>query len=301
MKKFISKLKNKRLKGNVSLLVILILLASSVISLLSINQIQHLISYWNMTFNYFRSFYIAKAWTELGLTELYHSEAWFDHSVNSWDSIIIENLVWIYTWFDPYFNMTISWNFKHLTNDTRYTNECTGDNKITLGTWEWIMLSLFQDVQGDSNSIKNILDNEHTIYPIDDHYDVNFEYPSWTWWNSYFTFSLFDYFNDGVGEDGEIIEWIGDIVARTWDNLNNFSNQMDKLDSDNDRKYLTIKNSWTGNEIVSFCIYNEDNLIPYSDYLVTVKANYWDMEVWLQSVVKNWVPSWALNVLWQQS
>ncbi len=51
----------KKLSGNVSLLVILILLASSVIALLSINQIQHLLTYGNMTFNYFRSYYLAKA------------------------------------------------------------------------------------------------------------------------------------------------------------------------------------------------------------------------------------------------
>jgi hypothetical protein len=61
MKNFIAKLRNRRLKGNVSLLVIFILLASSVIALLSINQIQRLLTYGNMTFNYFRAFYLAKA------------------------------------------------------------------------------------------------------------------------------------------------------------------------------------------------------------------------------------------------
>jgi len=61
MKNFIAKIRNRRLKGNVSLLVIFILLASSVIALLSINQIQRLLTYGNMTFNYFRAFYLAKA------------------------------------------------------------------------------------------------------------------------------------------------------------------------------------------------------------------------------------------------
>jgi hypothetical protein len=45
MKEALKKIRNKRLKGNVSLLVIFILLASSVISLLSINQIQRLLTY----------------------------------------------------------------------------------------------------------------------------------------------------------------------------------------------------------------------------------------------------------------
>jgi hypothetical protein len=72
MKKLLAKIRNKKLKGNVSLLVIFVLLASSVISLLSINQIQRLLTYGNMTFNYFRAFYLAKAGTELGLTEVYN-------------------------------------------------------------------------------------------------------------------------------------------------------------------------------------------------------------------------------------
>ena len=89
MKRLISKIKYKRLKGNISLLVILILLASSVISLLSINQIQRLLTYWNMTFNYFRAFYLAKAWTELWLTEVYNSGDGFNHSISG-DNLIIQ-------------------------------------------------------------------------------------------------------------------------------------------------------------------------------------------------------------------
>lgn len=291
MKRFIWKIRNKRLKGNVSLLVILILLASSIISLLSINQIQRLISYWNMTFNYFRSFYIAKAWTELGLTEVYHREAWFDHIIDSWDAIVLENLVWIYTWFNPYFKMTISWEFKYLTDDVRFTNGCSGYNKITLGTWEWIMLSLFKDKMGDDNNIINILNDVSEIETVDlDNIKLEDIYWSWSDMDERLTFWLFDYYDSGM--DNIFVETTGS------DNLSRFFRKYeDKLYQEH--KYLTIKNPWTSSGIVSFCISNENKFIPYSDYLVTVQANYWDMEVWLQSVVKNWVPSWALDVLWR--
>ena len=292
MKKFIWKIKNKRLKGNVSLLVILILLASSVISLLSINQIQRLITYWNMTFNYFRSFYIAKAWTELGLTEVYHREAWFNHTIDSWHAIVLENLVWIYTWFNPYFNMTISWEFKHLTDDVRYTNECSGNNIITLGTWEWIMLSLFKDNMGDDSNIISILSDDSDIRPVNLN-DIELEDLIWSWSDpdERLTFWLFDY-DESENMENIFVETTGS------NNLSSFfRGNIGKLEQDH--KYLTIKNPWTSNGIVSFCIYNDNKFIPYSDYLVTVQANYWDMEVWLQSVVKNWVPSWALDVLWR--
>ena len=289
MKKIISKIRNKRLKGNVSLLVIFILLACSVIALLSINQIQHLLTYWNMTFNYFRAFYLAKAWTELGLTEVYYREAWFEQEIGSWDAIVSWNLVWAYSWFNPYFTMNITWEFKHLTNDVRYTDECSGDNRITLGTWEWIVLSLFWDKTEWYDKI--FYDETEEIRAMDDNIKkLTLDWTEWNWWStSYFTFWLFNY--DGWS--------MWNIVVKTWNSLNYFLNEYIKEVS-GERRYLTIKNPWTLDEVVSFCITleNSNHMIPYSDSLITVRGNYGDMEVWLQSVVKKTTPSWSLNVLW---
>lgn len=290
MKEVLKKIRNKRLKGNVSLLVIFILLASSVISLLSINQIQRLLTYWNTTFNYFRAFYLAKAGTELGLTEVYYREAWFEDSINSWDAIVTENLVGVYSGFNPYFTMNIEWDFKVLTDDVRYTNKCDDDYKITLGTWEWIMLSLFND---NTSWIKNILSltDESNIKRLDNNFikSIGMEKIDKELGFQYFTFWLFNY-------DENWDMW--NIIVETGNNLNDFLWR--NIDSVNwDRRYLTIKNPWTWNETVSFCIHNKDNsLIPYSDALITVRGNYGDMEVWLQSVVKKEVPFWAMDVLW---
>jgi len=295
MKKVISIIKNKRLKGNISLLVILILLASSVIALLSINQIQHLITYWNMTFNYFRAFYLAKAGTELWLSEVYYREAWFEHTINSGEAIVSKNLISEqYSGFNPYFTMNISWNFQNLTNDVRYTNDndCTGNNKITLWTWEWIVLWLFKD---DTNDIRAILTwtDESNI----DKYDFigNLKMENIAWENSdnrEFTFWLFDYDDD----------WnMWNIFVETWSDLNSILDHISSFNK-NERIYLSIKNPWSLDEVVSFCITtNNDKPIPYSDSLITVRWNYGDMEVWLQSVVKKTTPSWSLNVLWWQN
>ena len=143
MKTLLAKIRNKKLKGNVSLLVIFILLASSVISLLSINQIQRLLTYGNMTSNYFRAFYIAKAGTELWLTEVYNRGDGFNQ-ILSGDFITTWNFLPEYAWFEPHFNMTITWSFKLLTNDIRETDDCDG-NEIELAPNAWIMLSLFSD------------------------------------------------------------------------------------------------------------------------------------------------------------
>lgn len=289
VKELTSRLKNKKLKGNVSLLIILILLASSVIALLSINQIQHLLTYGNMTFNYFRSYYLAKAWTELWLTEVYYREAWFEDTIESWDEIVTKNLIWDYSSFNPYFTMSISWNFKYITNDIRDSDRCYSGNKILLrawtwGNWEWIMLSLFTD---KTKGMNNILQAESSIIPLPDPFIESLNIVGWDW---KFTFWIFS-FNDGSMEDAIVSAW-------EWKDLGKFLSASLKNLKKNDRKYLTIKNS--SDKDVSFCIkWNGWNEIPNSNSLITVRANYWDVEVWLQSVVEKTTPSWTLNVLWE--
>ena len=285
MKNFIVKLRNRRLKGNVSLLVIFILLASSVIALLSINQIQRLLTYGNMTFNYFRAFYLAKAWTELGLTEVYYREAWFEQTINSWNAIVTANF-WIYTGFNTHFTMNISWNFQNLTNDIRYTNVCNDENKITLGSWEWIMLSLFRD---KTSWFGKIFNEKSDITPLNDTQEVkklNIDY-NWEW----LMFWLFGYDGDLTNLD------MWNIFVKDSSNMT-FKNFLTENIGDTiwARRYLTIKNS--SNSDISFCINMDGKPIPYSNSLITVRGNYWDMEVWLQSIVEKEVPFWAMDVLW---
>lgn len=285
MERILAKIRNKKLKGNISLLVILILLASSVISLLSINQIQRLLTYGNMTFNYFRAFYLAKAWTELWLTEVYNSGDGFNHAIPSDDAIVKWNLISAYSGFNPYFNMTISGSFLYLTNDVRESNQCSGGNKIKLSTWAWIMISLFSD---ETNGISNILSGNKNLRKLEDISDLSLGTVS-----NDLTFALFVY-----SGDVEEIEEMEDIVVETGNNLDSFFNSEDVktlLGNSSIKKYLTIKNS--SNDVIEFCIDKHNDLIPYSDSLITVFWHYGDMEVWLQSIVKKWVPDWTLNVI----
>ena len=286
MKKLLAKIRNKKLKGNISLLVILILLASSVISLLSINQIQRLITYGNMTFNYFRAFYIAKAGTELWLTEVYNSGNGFSQ-ILSGSSITTWNFLSGYEWFEPHFNMTITGSFATLTNDIR-NPDCSG-NKIRLTTWAWIMLSLFFD---NNSTLPNIL-SDNVGYKRFDY--VNNLSLNWTI-DSELTFAFFTY-----KYDSEVKDYVmDDIVVETWNSLTSFfSNPLvSNLVASENRRYLTIKNSW--NKSVEFCITtNSDKVIPYSDSIITVFWHYGDMEVGLQSIVKKQVPDWTLNVIGQ--
>jgi hypothetical protein len=72
-----------RYKGNISLLVIFILLGSALIALLAMSQIKNLMRYGATTSNYFKAYYLAKAGLELAITETAIRDAGFQIEVNS--------------------------------------------------------------------------------------------------------------------------------------------------------------------------------------------------------------------------
>jgi hypothetical protein len=251
-----------------------------------------------MTFNYFRAFYLAKAGTELGLTEVYNRDNWFEDKIinkkNSdgtinFEKIIEDNFLWKdneYEWAKPYFDMEIKSRFKLITDDIRNTNTCNG-NEITLkpedadNPWEWIMLSLFKDKTSTRNEILN--PEKKNLEQLSNYQELEMK---WIIWAKDFTFWIFWY------KDGDM----KDIKVKKTDNLKDFLKD-NPLDWDyNLTKYLTIKNSWT--ETIKFCLYMGWKVIPYSNSLITVRGHYWDMEVGLQSIVKKEVPAWSLDILW---
>jgi len=223
---------------------------------------------------------MAKAWTELWLTEVYNSGDGFNHEVLSGSAIVTWNLLSGYEWFEPYFNMTITWSFATWTNDIR-NSKCNDENKIRLTSWAWIMLSLFSDDTGKRWNLSNILsEDDKKITNLNNFTKLSLSN------NSELTFAFFTYNKSG---------YMTNIVVSTWTDLWNFLEKQ-KIDKE-DKWYLTIKNPGTWDEVAEFCITMGGDLIPYSDSLITVFWHYGDMEVWIQSVVKKWVPDWTLNVI----
>lgn len=304
IKNLTKRIKNKKLRGNISLLVILVLLATSVITLLSINQITRLITYWNQTFNYFRAYYIAKAWTELWLAEVNNRGDGFNNRIESGSSIVSWNLLEEYSAFNPYFDTIITWSFKYITNDARESNECNTWNTIKLGTGEWIMLSLFYDKTTETKKILSEWTDSNSISPLskDKIKKIELTAPQSNNNPAKLTFAFFTYKEES--SDWIINYVMDDIIVKTSQNINNLGQFLNNdakslIESDSKRKYLTIKNSGTWDEVVEFCITTENSneFIPYSNSLITTIWHYGDTEVGIQSIVKKWVPDWTINVI----
>ena len=67
-------------KWNISILVIFILLASSLLGVLAMNFVQSMMKQSATVYNYYQSYYLAKAWVELSLAELGHRGAGFEQT-----------------------------------------------------------------------------------------------------------------------------------------------------------------------------------------------------------------------------
>lgn len=304
IKNLTKRIKNKKLKGNISLLVILVLMATSVITLLSINQIMRLISYWNQTFNYFRAYYLAKAWTELWLAEVNNREDGFNNRIESGSSIVTWNLLEEYLAFNPYFDTIITWSFKYITNDVRESNDCNTWNTIKLGTGEWIMLSLFSDTTTETKNILSGWTDSNSILPLKNDKIKKIKLKTLQNNNNLnkLTFAFFTY--KKTSNDWIIDYVMDDIIVETDKSPNHLEDFLNNPLTDSEkRKYLTIKNSGTWDEVYEFCVTidNNNDLVPYSNSLITTIWHYGDTEVGIQSIVKKWVPDWTLNVLGEQS
>ncbi len=83
--------KKRSLKGNISLLFIFILLASSTIVILAMTQIRHLMEYGETAFDYFKTYYLGRAGLELALTEVQTRGYGFNFVSESGNAIVTEN------------------------------------------------------------------------------------------------------------------------------------------------------------------------------------------------------------------
>jgi len=145
MNKIISKKIKLNNNWNISILVILILVASSLIWILTTNYIKDLMQYNNIINWYYKSYYLSKAWLELSLTEISNNDIWFENTINSWSNIIS----WNFICKNCNLNSNISWNSNYFSKNTWTDSGC--NNPISLNTWESFILPLFKQINTWTN------------------------------------------------------------------------------------------------------------------------------------------------------
>jgi len=296
-KKYLFSLKAK---GNISLLVILILLASSLLSLLAMLQLRNMMVHGSLTYNYFRAHYIAKAGLELALTEISTRGVGFQKTILSGDAIAIGNFAG-YENREPYFSVEMKamsnnvWESVKLECDPN-SNTYVGWKNLDRG--DSIVIPLFYDNVNVNASHREILlgkmDHQHILLASDtQRFSLKLSKP-----DNLFIFGLFAF------SDENLMDFM-DMVTREWrtnQDLSNFLGEKSFLydgksfvDYYKDAfKYLTIVN--VGNPNVKVCI-NSQVKLPIPDTLINVKAHYGDVEVGLRAVFSEPFPSFLQDIV----
>ena len=258
------------------------------------NFLNNLISYTDNSYSYYKSYYYAKAWLELALTEIDNSDVWFSHEIPISD-LINNNLGWSWEWF----NVSIMWKSAFLSNDFWQNTACGSTGALSIPA-KWSMtLPMFYDDSSDYNTILST-DNVYWLL-ADGRYNLKVEY-LWDPWVSP-TLDIWVIF-----QSWDSILW--DYIYMTWLEFKNnfFKGYFNNFDSiytflpwsdKNTLPYIVISNP--NDDEVKFCIMDDsDNpekqlKWPTTKYFISSRWEYRGKMVWLQAIYAQPLPSFFIN------
>lgn len=297
--------KNK-FNWNISILVIFVLLASSLIWILSTNFIRDLLNYNDTISNHYKLYYLSKAWLETSLTQIVNNWIWFENTINSWDDIVVSNIECNNT---CNFSSRIKWTSNYISNSIQEQNWC--NNPIILNTWESIIIPLFKQINSWSNFNKLTTNPQYKNMAL---YVPNIQLENITV-NKILTIWMFVISWEQLLEDWLFIQtWstdnsniISDFLQSFsnyasnieiwWNNLNNlYKNINSQLKS-----FLIFWNS-ENNQNISFCIKINPNQNPYEEITLATQSfhinsisNKNQNSIWLEAFLKQPIPQFLIH------
>lgn len=295
------KLKEKnKLKGNISILIIFVLLISGLIGILTMNFVKDMLWYTGDFYHYNKAYYYSNAWLELALTETDNAGIWFSNKVNTEDSVFVDN----FECANCSLEMDVQWKTQYLSDKFWLSNECTDNNAFVLQSWWSVVLPLF--TQGEFWNNVAILSDDPIEYNKDIMgYTDEFEFISDEDFDKNFTVWMFVLSGGDIQRDLlyiKSLQWRENMIRNYFDAYSDYYSGDVIFENDNYLMYLIISN--VENSAVSFCINMDDinspignNVIelPTMKFFVNSLATYWDKEVWLQAIYRQPIPDFLIN------
>ncbi len=130
-------------RWNISILVIFVLLASSLLGVLSMTFVQQMMKQSAVVNSYYKTYYLSKAWIELGLVQIKHRGIGFDYTVNTGDQIVFDNFLC-----EPNCSLStnISWTASLLSKKFRQENGSGCEFPYALSGGDSLIVPLFRDM-----------------------------------------------------------------------------------------------------------------------------------------------------------
>ena len=79
-------------RGNISLLVLFVLLTCSLLGLLTVHFLRNMSAQYDQVLSYYKGYYLAQAGVETAITQLQHRGLGFSETINSGNALIHQNI-----------------------------------------------------------------------------------------------------------------------------------------------------------------------------------------------------------------
>ncbi len=134
-------------KWNISILVIFVLLASSLLGILSMNFVQQMMKQSAVVHSYYTSYYLAKGGLEFWLSAISARGVGFEYAITSWSALVLDNFRT-----GTNLSLSISWTASLLSKNPRLSSGC--DYPYLLSGGQSIIVPLFRDgYTGDAEGV----------------------------------------------------------------------------------------------------------------------------------------------------
>lgn len=282
-------------------MVMFILIACSLFGLLTVRFLQSMFVQSAQIHDYYKSYYLAKAWLELVFVQLPVRGLWFDFVVSSGSDIIKQNFLSAGNY---YFESSIVGRSNLLSRSVRQSSTCS--EPFSLNHWESLIFPLFYDkfdskIYGTYDSLSKPID-----YDIKQQLLSNFEF-SWlnnnpkvslwilisSWWDLYENWIYFigvDSLDQGSFDN--FVKWVNNSFV--YSNLGdaNFSNWPNYM-TDWFKAYFIIANK--DNKAFQFCLENKQSEFPLQQYWIKSIGVYNNQKLGLEVEYRQPLPSYFVD------
>lgn len=286
----------KKYNWNISILVIFILLTSSLIGVIAIFFLKQLMTYSSSFYDHYKTYYIAKGWLELSLTQAKNHWIWFGYTIPYWSTVFSWTFGCIGGPTGCWFDTTILWESDYLNKAFWMGTGCTKETAFSLTGWESIIVPLFKETwdgsifskQKTTQNISNI-EKYYKQIRLQECEDCGLT----TLETQIFNFWI-------IGFSGWIQEWI---FFKTWSEIASFFKDYMTTFQNFDPiqlYYFIISNADSENK--SFCIdmlptftFPNKLSLPTQTFYIKSLWTYWKNTIWLEAIYKQPLPDFLIN------
>ncbi len=274
-------------KWNISLLVLFILVASSLLWILAFQYVKHIAVQTTQIHNYYKAYYLAKWGSEIWLSLMKIRKEWFSRNIDNNDKIISQN---ISSWLQ--LSIKIQWKSDFLSAWHPDDTEC--NNPIIIGSWQSFILPLFidqpskkaQEIFSENIYYQNLSEwlESLQITGISESRNVNLWIiisSEWELTGAYFT--------------GKSLYW--NVFEEFVKNIKSFySATIDPAFSDRQhwdlQNYLIIANTEKRN--LEFCLQSQQELSLEKTYISSF-GEITTEKIWLETIFQQPIPSYLIE------